>query len=309
MWFRGISPLAAVLLIAASVSCSRGADRAANDTGTSDDSLRADTAEPAPPFREWNVAAGRHLLIATAADSAVIVFPEFTIDSSLTGASFALGVGASREYELFAPDGSTTIGRLAGVATASQAGCDAWPRATVTTAAARTWTLGLEPGRAKPIPYTALNLLPARDSTNIAVSLTRLASQAPNDTSVRFRGLPYVVRSGYTAILADSQSFIFGELVRRLNVEASPHEERTTVIGEKSAAAPDAPFTLAFSERHVGDEESVPTTELLGLVRLRNGTHAAFATRDYSDGGTYLMFERAGSGEWRLRWHSAYAGC
>jgi hypothetical protein len=174
----------------------------------------------------------------------------------------------------------------------------------------RAWTIGLAAGVGRGVAYAALNELQGRDSAALVVSLSRLASQAPNDTSASFRGLPYVVRSAYRATLVDTQAFVLAELVRRVNVEANPYEERTIVIGERSLGASDAPYTLLFSERHSGDEERVPTTELIGLVAfVRDGAHAAFVARDFSDGGTYLMFLRGRDGRWSLRWQSAYAGC
>jgi hypothetical protein len=240
-----------------------------------------------------------------------VVFPEFTVDSSLAGATLEMvRASSSAEYELFGPDGSTDVARVLDLTKGQRAGCDAWPQAAVVAKSGpRSWTIGLSAGLARGIPYTSLDRLPARDSSNLVVLLSRLASQAPGDTSGTLRGLPYVVRSAFTAALADSFTFVFGELVRRVNVEANPHEERTTIIAERPVSQPPVPFTLAYSVRHVGDEESVPTTELIGLVVLENGTYAAFATRDFSDGGSFLLFARSGPAIWRLRWQSAYAGC
>ncbi len=304
-----VGRLAAVCIAVATSSCGRAGDRAANDTGDAPDSLRIDTTAVAPTFREWTAAAGRYLLVAAGSlDSAQIVFPEFTLDSSLTNAEFAMGSGALVDYELFGPDGSVSIGRLSSLTKPVHTSCETWPRAVILPSGElRGWTIGLQAGRAHGVPYTSLDRLSGSDSSGLAIILTRLASQAPNDTIAAVRGLQYVVRSAYTAMIADSITFVFGELVRRVNIEASPHEERTTIIGEKAPRS--AAYVLAFSERHTGDEESVPTTDLLGLMVLRDSAHAAFATRDYSDGGTYLMFERRAGPRWRLRWNSAYAGC
>ncbi|MGH7711340.1 MAG: hypothetical protein ACREOG_08645 [Gemmatimonadaceae bacterium] len=295
----------------ASNSCTRGAERAANDTGGRPDSLRADTTVAAPEFREWIGAAGRHLLVATESrDTALVVFPEFTIDSSLANVELRLNRDALAEFDLLATDGSSMSSRLTSLAAPKRPGCDGWPVGHVAAAdLLHPWVLGLRAGRARGIALTALDRLQGRDSTTLVISLTRLASQAPNDTSTAFRGLPYVVRSAYTATLADSQALVLGELVRRVNIEASPHEERTLIIAEKAASTPTAPYALAFSERQSGDEESVPTTELTALVLLRDGTYAAFGARDYSDGGIYLMFARGQRPHWRLQWQSAYAGC
>ena len=303
--------LAGTLLAAVAFSaCSRSADRAANDSGAPRDSLRADTTVAAPPFREWRAEAGRHLLIAgEAPDTALVIFPEFTADSSLDNIQFVLD-GAQDTYELFAPNGAATLARLTRIDQGPSTGCDRWPAARVEPAGElRTWTVGFQANHARGITYTSVDQLPARDSTGIAVAVARLASQAPNDTVSALRGLPYVVRSAHVAQLSDSQMVVFGEAMRRVNVEANPFEERTIVIGERNLRAAEARFILGFSERHTGDEESVPTTELIGVVELRSRVVLSFLSREYSDGGVFLMLERQSAGTWRARWQSAYAGC
>ncbi len=282
----------------------------ANDSVGRSDSLRADTTAPVPTFREWLPAGGRYLLVATSApDTAFVVFPEFTTDSTIASAQFVLGGDALTDYELWAADGSSSAARLTSVVQARQPGCDQWPVGRLQAAAgARTWSVGLRAGRARGIPYTSIDQMSGSDSAKVVVDLARLGSQAPNDTSATLRGLPYVVRAAYRATLGDSMALLVGEVVRRVNIEASPQEERTTVIGER-AASDKEPYTLAYSERLLGDEENVPTTELIGLVQLDDRNYAAFGARDYSDGGTYLMFTREKGNRWRLRWQSAYAGC
>lgn len=291
-------------------SCSRKADRAANDSVTRRDSLRADTTASAPTFREWLPQGGRYLLIATQSlDTAVVVFPEFTVDSEIANAEFVLSGDALTEYELWSADGAATVARLTSVVQARQPGCEHWPLGRLEPAGGlKSWSVGLRSGRARGIPYSTIDQIPGRDSVSVVVDLARLASQAPNDTSVALRGLPYVVRTAYRATLGDSVALVIGEVVRRLNVEASPKEERTTVIGERSVSDK-GPYALMYSERLHGDEESVPTTDLIGLMQLMDGQYVAFGARDYSDGGTYLMFLRERGTQWHLRWQSAYAGC
>lgn len=303
-----------ILWAVALPACGPGRDRAANDSGAARDSLRADSTSARRTYGEWSAVAGRHLLVVLGSpDSALVILPELTSDSSLASAQIVLPGNGPTAYSLFGPDGSASVARLTRLAAPRQQGCPGWPVArvlpTTPDTALRAWTIGLQAGRARGVAYVFLERQSSRDSALLVVDLTRLASQAPNDTVPALRGLPYVVRSAYSAVLADSHSVIFGELVRRVNIEASPHEERTTVIGERDAASAGVNYTLAFSERHTGDEESVPTTELLGLVELRDGTYAAFGARDYSDGGTFVMLERRKGARWRLRWQSAYAGC
>ena len=302
--------LCAVVLAA----CSPRPDRAANDSGAAPESLRTDTFSARPTSGAWHAVAGRHLLVALESlDSAFVVLPELTGDSSLASSQVVLQGTPPWDYALFAPDGTAGVARLTSAVGPPRNSCQSWPVTRLLPVspdtALRAWTIGLQTGRARGIPYSPLDRLTSRDSARLVIDLTRLASQAPNDTAAAFRGLPYVVRSAYSAVLADSHAFIFGELVRRVNVEANPHEERTTIIGERDVTAAADVYTLAFSERHMGDEESVPTTELIGLVRLRDGTNIAFGARDYSDGGTFIMFERGRGARWRLRWQSAYAGC
>ncbi len=307
---RWLTFLCAIVLAA----CSPRPDRAANDSGAAPELLRADTFSARPTSGAWHAVAGRHLLVALASpDSALVVLPELTSDSSLASSQVALQGSTPSDYALFAPDGDTATARLTSAVVPRQNSCQSWPVARLLPVspdtALRAWTIGLQTGRARGIPYSPLERQASRDSARIVVDLTRLASQAPNDTAAAFRGLSYVVRSAHSAVLADSHSFLFGELVRRVNVEANPYEERTTIIGERDVTSAGDMYTLAFSERHIGDEESVPTTELIGLVRLRDGTDVAFGARDYSDGGTFVMFERGRGARWRLRWQSAYAGC
>jgi hypothetical protein len=304
-------PFLTVLSAAVAVSsCGRGPDRAANDSTVRRDSLRADTTATVPTFREWLPAGGRYLLVAASAvDTAFVVFPEFTTDSTIASAQFVLSGDALTDYDLWAADGSSTVARLTSVVQAKQPGCEHWPLARLQTGTeSRSWTIGLRAGRVRGIAYNTIDRMTGNDSVNVVVDLARLASQAPNDTSVALRGLPYVVRTAYRATLGDSLALVVGEVVRRVNIEANPREERTTIIGER-AASDTGPYTLVYSERLHGDEEGVPTTELIGLVQLNDGNYVAFGARDYSDGGTYLMFAREKGDRWRMRWQSAYAGC
>jgi hypothetical protein len=298
---------AAALILCIAIACDRPRGSAGNDSADVPDSLRSDTTVVATRSRDWRPAAGRMLLVPTAqSDLALAVFPEYTADSSLTTARFEHGPGSS-EYELYGADGSSVSSRLTNF-TPPPPGCESWPSVRLDPPpASAVWSIGLQSGRAQAIPFTALARMTGRDSSRAVIELARLASQAPGDTIAALRGLPYVTRSAYMARLPDSQLVVFAELVRRLNVEANPVEERIVIIGERTAS--DVPYDLAFSERHTGDEESVPTTDLIGLVQLGDGRLEAFAARDFSEAGSFLMIERSAPGRWSLRWQSAYSGC
>ncbi len=309
-WARTAGTFTTLLAVVVLTACGRTDDRRANDSGDSRVTLRTDSSASVPPFSEWRASAGRLLLVATESpESAVVVFPEFTRDSSLVDVDFILDSSLER-FDLFGPDGNAIPARLTNVEREVSSSCERWPVARVEQSGTlRPWTIGFPAGHAQSIAHASLDQLTGRDSAAVVVAVTRLASQAPNDTVAALRGLSYVVRSAYVAVLPDSQSVVVGEVLRRVNIEASPHEERTFVIGERDARTPTARYTLVFGERHAGEEESVPTTEFLALMRLSDSTIAAFAVREYSDGGSYLMLERDRQSRWRVRWQSAYAGC
>jgi hypothetical protein len=289
---------AVVFTLCAAVACDRPRAGVGNDSADVPDSLRDDTTATVARSREWRA--------ATNPDVALAVFPEYTADSSLASASFTTGPGIA-EFELHSPNGSSIRSSLTSL-TPPAPGCESWPSVQLhppPTSAG--WTVGLQAGRARALAFGTLAGMTGRDSSRLVIELARLASQAAGDSIAALAGLPYVVRSAYTATLPDSQAFVIAELVRRLNVEANPLEERTVVIGERPPH--ELPFTLAFSERHSGDEESVPTTDLIGLLQLQDARIEAVATRDFSEAGSFLMIERAAPGRWSIRWQSAYTGC
>lgn len=299
---------AVALILCITVACDRPRDSAGNDSADVSDSLREDTTASAARLRDWRPAAGRMLLVPTASsDVALAVFPEYTVDSSLASARFEHGLGAA-EFELYAPDGTATRTNLTSLVLPAP-GCESWPSVRLDPAPASAgWGVGLQAGRARALAFTSLAGMAGRDSSRLVIELARMASQAPGDTIAALRGLPYVTRSAYLATLPDSHFLVIAELVRRLNVEANPLEERSIVIGERAAVS-DAVLTLTFSERHSGDEESVPTTDLIGLLQLGDGRIEAFTSRDFSEAGSFLMLERSTPGRWVVRWQSAYSGC
>jgi hypothetical protein len=59
----------------------------------------------------------------------------------------------------------------------------------------RPWNVGFIGGVVAPLPVDSIGSLSTADSSRYATWLNRLASALPNDSSGRFSGLPFVVRS------------------------------------------------------------------------------------------------------------------
>src|SRR5262249_59527178 len=69
------------------------------------------------------------------------------------------------------------------------------------------------------------------DSAVFVAWLSRLASALPNDPAGRFTGLPFVVQSLWRFSIPDGPTVVAGSLVRPINQEATPLQERTLVVG------------------------------------------------------------------------------
>ena len=97
-------------------------------------------------------------------------------------------------------------------------------------------------------------------------------------------------------------------LSRRVNQEANPQEEQTLLIAERDSGATTGPYALAYAERSFGREEKVVTPEALAGVRL-GATPTLVVARDNEDGVVYVLLERTGPRQWRVRWTSAVTRC
>ena len=105
---------------------------------------------------------------------------------------------------------------------------------------------------------------------------------------------------------------LVANVIRRINQEANPREEQLLLVAERGAPAPrpGEGYALAYHERVSGHEEAIETTDILAAVMLgASGPPAIVLIRDYGDGTAYALLARRPSGEWRISWTSAYAGC
>src|SRR6185503_4513950 len=105
------------------------------------------------------------------------------------------------------------------------------------------------------------------------IGATRLASALPNDSAGRFSGLPFVVRGVWRFSIPQNRQVIAATLVRQINQEATPLQERTFLVAERSPA--DSTLSTAYSERSYGDEETVERHEVLAAILLGSARNAA----------------------------------
>lgn len=170
----------------------------------------------------------------------------------------------------------------------------------------RNWSVGFIGGVVSPLPIDSA-ASPA-DSAALAVWLNRLASALPNDTAGRFVGLPFVAHGLWRVHIPDGPLVVIGSLVRQINQEATPLQERTIIVAEQVPS--DSSFVTAYSERFYGPEETIETTEVLaGALLGASRTPTLVVSRDFGDGVAYGTIERIGAGRWRARWTSGVRSC
>ena len=158
------------------------------------------------------------------------------------------------------------------------------------------WTLAFAPS------VTALRLdsiesLSPADSASLAADLARIASAVPSDKESRFTGLPFAVIAAHR-FSGDSSTVIVGRVARRIPQEATPLEERTFVVAERSGSDP---FSLKYSLRSAGNEDAVEHFLLLAIVRAAGKTFVVLES-ERETAVRYEIIERTATGPWRLRW-------
>ena len=173
------------------------------------------------------------------------------------------------------------------------------------------WTAAFAAGHVVPVALDSIEGLPPRDSSRMAIDLTRLASALKDDTVATFRGLPFVVLRAWRS-KGLTTDFIVATLARRVNQEDSPREERLVVVVDQTGT--DAKqWSVAWHERASGHEEELVVAEpLLAFQVKRNAgasqeVHLLFGRDDGVALGAAIL-SRSSVG-WRVLWESAVAGC
>lgn len=272
----------------------------------------------------WDAQAGPFVVLPTVdggMSSGSVLRPNAT-DATVgdtTGLGAELGAGT---VDLFSRSGLIGTARLRiEKALLPDLKCTAWPvaRLVIDAGLARTpWAVAFASGHVKAVALDSIEGLSPRDSARMAVDLTRLGSALPDDTVATFRGLPFVVFRAFRTRGLETE-FIVATLVRRLNQEDSPREERLIIVVDVRGAD-SRDWKVAWSERASGREDELVVAEPLLAYQTQSGASRATenATPPRSvqllfgrDDGVALgaaVLSRDETG-WHVQWESAIAGC
>ena len=287
----------ALLALAVSISCRGERAPATRESATAAPAAVAESTTTAPVA--WNAMAGPVLLVAADTPThAFVLLPSGASESTLAAIPHPASV------TLFSRSGTVQTADLPSLPdtmVCSMAILEAAPPP-------RPWNVGFIGGVVAPLPVDSTESLSPADSATMVTWLNRMASGLPNDSAGRFSGLPFVVHDIWRFRLPAGTLVLAGTLVRQINQEATPLQERTFVIGEESPR--DSSFTLVYSERSIGDEETVESTELLAAVTLGDSHRGAMiVARDFGNATACGLVERGDDGRWHARWSSARRHC
>lgn len=265
-------------------------------------------APPPPPLWRAEEAGPALLVPGRLPRSAALVLPDLTDSTLAELRGRDVSALAPLEVDLFARRGLVGTATLDNVQAPSAAACLAWPLSDLRArdgSVVSPWTVALAAGRAAAIPMDSIETMAPADSARLAAELTRLAATAPNDTVAAFRGVPFVVRTARSFPLSGDTAAVAALIVRRIGSEANPLAEHIFLVAERASGARN--WTRVHTERVVGPEETIETTDVLAALALGPARPSLVLLRDYGDGTTYALLERDG-GQWRVRWSSAYTG-
>jgi len=287
---------------------------------------RKDTVVPSLPIPEssvvvkpeaspWDSSAGPALFVAGSTPTeALLIAPEYTRTAALDSVHPDSALIRSLRIDLFGSGKKVGTARITSMAASTRNdSCRTWPIARLEiasgdTGSAQPWNVAFETGHASEPVIDSIEGLPTADSARLAADIARIASALPGDTSAVFRGLPFVVNKAWRARLNNGQSLLAAVVVRNVNQEANPRQERIFLIAERDSAAT-ARFTPRYTDRKVGLEETLESTDPMAIVLLGVDHHpAVIIARDAGSGLSYALVERI-AGQWQRRWASTYAGC
>lgn len=318
----------AVATVAVFAACDRTPNVATGDSGVTSSARAANDSLRPAVGTGWDAAAGPFLVLPTVdggQEAGSLIRPDAT--DLTVGDTAGLGEVSSNRLELFSRgalvgEATLTLERATGL----DSGCTAWPIArlggmgrsglaqgsgVVTPGAGSStshgWTAAFAKGKISLVPMDSIEGLAPRDSASMAVNISRLASTLSDDTIATFRGLPFVVLRAYRGQLAN-QSFIVTTLVRRVNQEDAPREERLVMVIDGDRATP-AAWTVGWHERASGKEDELVVSEPLLSFQMTGGKrlHLLFG-RDDGDALSAAVLVRDGTA-WKVLWESALAGC
>jgi hypothetical protein len=290
------------VLVCAAAACERSGKAPTSDTSTHLGPATSAESSTVAAARGggWDASAGPVLLVpADSANRAFVIVPD-----SASASSTLANIPRSASVSLLGRNGSVQSADLPGVSDAS--GCQAV--ALQSAPPPHAWSVGFIGGVVAPIRVDSIESSASPDSASLAADAIRLASALPNDTAGRFTGLPFVAHGMWRFALPNGGTVLAANLVRQINQEATPLQERTFVLAERGAS--DTAYTMVYHERSYGDEETIESRDLVGAIALgANKNAAVILSRDFGDGTAFSLIERGDDGRWRARWTSARRHC
>lgn len=237
----------------------------------------------------WVDEVGRLLVVpADSDDAGVILFPQLPT-ASLVG---------SLPLTLVSSAGTTTVARVALVESDS-AVCGEASTLRFVTPSSSPWTVGVAGTSLATLTTDSIEGMTPADSARLVATISRLASSIPAAGN-RFTALPFVVLSA-RSFGSHGRSTIMAHLRRRLPQEATPIEEHIFLVAERPAAATEQRYSVAYSQRSEGTEETADHYDALGVLAGRESLFLILA-RDQDERSTYEILERTRTGVWRTRW-------
>ena len=314
---RGLRESAAVLSAVLLLACERSTPAAGRkDTAVSVVPPRESSVVVSPEAVTWDSAAGPALFVAGATpQQALVIVPRYTNLAALDSVRLDTTVLQSVRVELFSTGKQVGTARIVGAVAGSTRtdSCRSWPTARLEitpsdTGSTGPWNVAFETGHASGLVVDSIEGLPTADSARLAADIARLASALPGDTAAVFRGLPFVVTKAWRTRLPNGPVVLTAVVVRNVNQEANPRQERILLIAERDTTSASR-FATRYSERIAGPEETLEATDPIAIILLGVERRPTLVvTRDAGSGLSYALIER-NAGQWRQRWASTYAGC
>lgn len=291
------------LAVLAVWSCS-GDRSPRNDTATPERS--PPTGAPATRSTAWEFRAGRLFAIRSANGTAWLVNPAWAEDQDLDSLTEASWNPSGDTLEAF--DGAMLAGRGRLDALHYDSTCAGWPTVSFADPVLPPWRVAFPAGRANGVSFDSLPGLSAGDSAVRVRAGALAASRLPGDTASAFRGHPFTVRQAIRFPVAPDTMALLFEVVRLVAQEANPLEEKIIMVVEEGPAG--APPRTRYAERVIALEETMPSLDVLGILRIRATGRLAILVRREREGGFLLEWiERTATGDWRVRWRSALDTC
>jgi hypothetical protein len=314
---RVVSGSIHILILALMLACERSTPAAGKkDTAVAIVPPPESTVVAKPEPSTWDSTAGPALFVAGPTPTeALVIAPRSGDSTAVDSTGFNLALVRAIQVDLFGGGkrlGAARIGATVG--TTRTDSCRTWPTARLQlasgdTTAARGWTVGFEAGHATEVLVDSIEGMTTADSAQLAADIARIASALPGDTSATFRGLPFVVNKAWRAHVPGEPDVLVAVVVRNVNQEANPRQERILLIAERDSAATRTRYSPRYWERVAGPEETLETTDPIAIVLLGADHHpTVVVSRDTGNGVSYALIERV-AGRWQRRWASAYGGC